>query len=197
MKKIILVLLFLLSLFGCSFYKTTPFVVKNNSNWNIVISVNNCYETGKKRKHLNYMIKAKSSYTLNLYTKGECDLISVNGAKIIKKTDSELILENDMPKKIKVINQTGKDIFLSNIPALPCSLNSYYVEHYIPLFSSTKIESIHNTHLSSKEIDIYAWQLEISKTNDELNSLPIGIKNTGNFKYKFEKVGNQIYLHLF
>ena len=77
---------------------------------------------------------------------------------------------------------------------MPCSLNSYYVENYITLFDPTIIEKTHNTRLSAKEIDIYAWQLEIAKTDDELNSLPIGIENTGNFKYKFEKVDDQIYL---
>lgn len=197
MKKIFLYIIFLFFIFGCSFYKTKPFVVENDSDWNIVVSVKDCYETGKRRSRLNYMIKARSSYTFNLYAKGECELISVNGAKIVKKSSSELILKNDEPKKIKVINQTGKNILLSNIPSLPCSLNSYYVEYYIPLFRTISIQNIHNTPLSAKEIDIYAWQLEIYQTDDELNSLSIGIKNTQDFKYKFTKIENQIYLLLF
>lgn len=197
MKKIVLVLVFLLSLFGCSAYKTKPFVIDNDSDWNIVVSIKNCYETGKKRKHLNYMIPKRSSYTLNLYINGECELISVNGAKIIKKNNSELILKNDTPKKIRVINSTDNNILLSNTPSLPCPLNSYYMEYYTPLFSNTTIGRVHNTQLSAKEIDIYAWQLEISKTEDELNNLSIGIKNTGHFKYKFKKIDNHIYLLLF
>ena len=197
MKKIVLVLVFLLSLFGCSAYKTKLFVIDNDSDWNIVVSIKNCYETGKKRKHLNYMIPKRSSYTLNLYINGECELISVNGAKIIKKNNSELILKNDTPKKIRVINSTDNNILLSNTPSLPCPLNSYYVEYYTPLFSNTTIGRVHNAQLSAKEIDIYAWQLEISKTEDELNNLSIGIKNTGHFKYKFKKIDNHIYLLLF
>lgn len=196
MKKIVLFLLFLLSLFGCSAYKTMPFIIDNDSDWNIVVSVKNCYETGKKRSHLNYMIPRRSSYTLSLYSNGSCDLISVNGAKIIKATSSELILKNDTPKKIKVINLTGQNVNLVNEPNLPCPLNKYYVEYYVPLFRPITIQSIHNSLLLSKEMYIHAWQMEFCKTDVALNNLAIKIVTSNNCGYKFKIQDDNIFLIL-
>lgn len=196
MKKIVFVLVFLLSLFGCSVYKTTPFIIDNDSDWNIVVSVKNCYETGKKRKHLNYMIPKRSSYTLSLYSNGSCDLISVNGAKIIKDTSSELILKNDTPKKIKVINLTGQNVNLVNEPNLPCPLNKYYVEYYVPLFRPITIQSIHNSPLLSKEMYIHAWQMKLCKTEESLNNLAIKIATSNNCGYKFKIQDDNIFLIL-
>ena len=199
MKKIVFVLVFLLSLFGCSAYKTTPFIIDNNSDWNIVVSVKNCYETGKKRSHLNYMIKARSSYTLNLYINGECELISVNGAKIIKYTSSELILENDTPKKISVINLTEEDVALVNKPMLPCPLNYHYADaqYYIPIFKPMIINKNYNSEISAKELYIYAWQMKFCKTNEDLNNIAIKIATSNNCSYKFKIQDDNIFLILF
>lgn len=197
-KRFVLILPFLLSFFSCSLYKTTPFIIDNDSDWNIVVSVKNCYETGKKRNHLNYMIKDRSSYTLNLYNNGECELISVNGAKIIKKTNSELILKNDTPKKIKVVNLTKENVRLDNEPSLPCPLNHYYAdpEFYKPLFFPIVIDKTSNSEPLAQEFNLYSWQMEFCKTNEDLNNLAIKIATSNNCKYKFKIQNDSIFLIL-
>lgn len=200
MKRNFSFLLFcLILLCSCNNYHTGLFKISNESDWDIIISLNNFNELGKKQTNSNYMINKHSSEFFYLYNDGNCELISVNGAKIIKKTNSELILKNDTPKKIKVVNSTKKNIKLSNMPSLPCPLNRQYANtrQYVPLFSPVIIEKFHNFEISAKEINIYAWQLEFCKNDDELNTLSIGINTNNNFKYKFKKINNDIYLFLF
>ena len=199
MKKIAVLLLLVLALAGCG-KKTHLFTINNQSDWDVVVALTDFKELGRFQTHSNYLIRKKTQFTFEFYQTGTCNLISVNGAKIINQNDSILTLANVLPRQIKLINKTDRNLYIKNVPALPCPVGSDYDDprFYVPLFKPLTIENTHNTETTAKVMYIYAWQIESCKKDEDLNSLAIGIDISGNsgqvYSYYWQKKENDIFL---
>lgn len=201
MKKIAVLLLLALACAGCG-KKTHLFTIDNQSDWDAVVSLTDFKELGRFQTHSNYLIKKRTHSTFEIYQTSTCSLISVNGAKTVEQNDFILTLMNDTPKEIKIVNQTNRNLYIKNEPALPCPIGSDYdnPNFYVPLFKSLSIEKSHNTEITAKSMYIYAWQIENCKTDKDLNSLAIGINISDNggqtYSYRWQKKDNDIFLIL-
>lgn len=185
MKKIaILLLLVLTAVAGCGKHEQRTFTVINESDWRAVVVVTDLIDdVGNEGQTSSIVIGERNnarglpqrvSFTLGRY--GDCNLASVNGAKIKSKTDSMLVLENAVPVWVSVINLTGKDVWIKNEPylgGLPVDfyyggrykdLSNTVRNDYKPLFMQQRIS--HNSVESNPvQIPVYAWQLfEITDT---------------------------------
>ena len=199
MKKIAFLLLLVLTLAGCG-KKTHLFTIDNQSDWDVVVALTDFKELGRFQRHSNYLIRKKTQFTFEFYQTGSCNLISVNGAKIINQNDSVLTLANVSPRQIKIINKTDRNLYIKNVPALPCPVGSDYDDpkFYVPLFKPLTIESTHNTETTAKVMYIYAWQMESCKKDEDLNSLAIEIAISDNsehiYSYRWQKKDSDIFL---
>lgn len=168
--------------------------IDNQSDWDIVVNITNLKELGTYQKFSNYLIPKRDTCYFDILHNGTCKLLSVNGAKIHFSDKSSMILTNDEPVEIKVINKTAKNFLLYNVPLLPVPLCEYYVKHYRPNFSNVNI-SDSDTESNPKVLKIYGWQIKQCKNERELNSLAIGFKaNIPNIKFSFKTKNNSIYL---
>ena len=195
MKKIAVLLLLVLALAGCG-KKTAIFIVDNQSDWRVVVSITNVKELGKKVDKSWYTIfKRNDPYSnsphsnrvvFEVYEGSVCELISVNGAKIKTQTDNMLVFENSQPMNVLVVNKTGRNILLKNDACTRNNLEDYFycgdVEtrdivtnktttlpryYYVPLFTTQSIGT-QNTIEHPASIQFYAWQLsQINDTSDQ------------------------------
>ena len=190
MKKIAVLLLLVLALAGCG-KKTAIFIVDNQSDWRVVVSITNVKELGKKVDKSWYTIfKRNDPYSnsvhsnrvvFEVYEGSVCELISVNGAKIKTQTNNMLVLENSPPMNVFVVNETGRNILLKNDACIRNNLEDYFYcgdtvtrdnrklprYYYVPLFT-TKSIAAHNTITDPVSIQFFAWQLsQITDTSDQ------------------------------
>jgi putative lipoprotein len=195
MKKIAVLLLLVLALAGCG-KKTSIFIVDNQSDWRVVVSITNVKELGKKvDKSLYTILKRNDPYSNSAYSNrvvfevyegSVCELISVNGAKIKTQTNNMLVLENSQPLNVLVVNKTGRNILLKNDACIRNNLADYFycgdVEirdrvtnktimfpryYYVPLFTTPPITT-QNTIEHPASIQFYAWQLsQIAEMPDQ------------------------------
>ena len=135
MKKIAVLLLLVVALAGCG-KRTAIFIVDNQSDWRVVVSITNVKELDKKvDKSLYTILKRNDPYSssahsnrvvFEVYEGSVCELISVNGAKIKTQTNNMLVLENSTPMDILVVNETGKNILLKNDACIRNNLEDYF-----------------------------------------------------------------------
>ena len=210
MKKIAILLLLVLALAGCG-KRTAIFIVDNQSDSRVVVSIINVKELDKKvDKSLYTILKRNDPYSssahsnrvvFEVYEGSVCELISVNGAKIKTQTNNMLVLENSTPMDILVVNETGRNILLKNDACIRNNLEDYFYcgdaeingqrfprLYYVPLFA-TKSIAAQNTITNPVSIQFYAWQLsqitDVSdqKISDAINHLAAEtIKITDNWK---------------
>ena len=210
MKKIAVLLLLVLALAGCG-KRTAMFVVDNQSDWRVVVSITNVKEFGKKvDKSLYTILKRNDPYSnsaqsnrvvFEVYEGSVCELISVNGAKIKTQTSNMLVLENSQPMNVLVVNETGRNILLKNDACIKNNLEDYFYcgdvatnniklprHYYIPLFATRSITT-QNTIAHPAIIQFYAWQIsQIMNASDQKASESINllaaetIKITDNWK---------------
>lgn len=211
MKKIAFLLLLVLTLAGCG-KKTAIFIVDNQSDWRVVVSITNVKEFGKKvDKSLYTICKRNDPYSksahsnrvvFEVYEGSVCELISVNGAKIKTQTNSMLVLENSLPMNVLVVNKTGRNILLKNDACIRNNLEDYFYcgdtvaqdgrslprYYYVPLFA-TQLITTQNTIINPVPIQFFAWQLSQitdmpdQKVSDAINRLASEtIKITDNWK---------------
>lgn len=195
MKKITILLLLVLTLAGCG-KKTAIFIVDNQSDWRVVVSVTNVKELDKKvDKSLYTILKRNDPYSnsahsnrvvFEVYEGSVCKLISVNGAKIKTQTSNILVLENSPPMNVFVVNETGRNILLKNDACIRNNLEDYFYcgdretrdpvtnkiitlprYYYVPLFITQSITT-QNTIAHPANIRFYAWQLsQITDASDQ------------------------------
>ena len=213
MKKLAVLLLPMLALVfaGCG-KRTAMFIIDNQSDWRVVVSITNVKEVGKKvDKSFYTILKRNDPYSnsaqsnravFEVYKGSTCDLISVNDAKIKTQKSDMLILENSSPMNVLVVNETGKNILLKNDACIRNNLEDYFYcgdtvtwdnrklpcYYYVPLFT-TKSIAAHNTITDPVSIQFFAWQLsQIIDTSDQKISDAINhlaaetIKITDNWK---------------
>ena len=193
MKKIAVLLLLVLALAGCG-KKTSIFIVDNQSDWRVVVSITNVKELGKKvDKSLYTILKHNDPYNLSsnkiifeVYEGSVCELISVNGARIKTQTNDRIVFENSPPMNVFVVNETGRNIILKNDACIRNNLEDYFYcgdaetrdpvtnktimlprYYYVPLFT-TPLITTQNTIEHPASIQFYAWQLsQITDTSDQ------------------------------
>ena len=193
MKKIAVLLLLVLALGGCG-KKTSIFIVDNQSDWRVVVSITNVKELGKKvDKSLYTILKHNEPYNLSsnkiifeVYEGSVCELISVNGARIKTQTNDRIVFENSPPMNVFVVNETGRNILLKNDACIRNNLEDYFYcgdtetrnpvtnetillprYYYVPLFTTQSIAT-QNTIEHPASIQFYAWQLsQITDTFDQ------------------------------
>ena len=177
MKKI-LFFLFIVVLTSCGKKQQRTFTVINQSDWRAVVALTDCVnDIGNKQNYETYVIGERNNSrglpnkaSFILYEHGDCNLLSVNGAKIKTKTDTVLILENAPPVLVNVINQTENDIVIKNEPWLgdvPADFyyNGIYKDQYQNLYSDYnpifpyQIITKDRTTTNPVKIPVYAWQL--------------------------------------
>lgn len=211
MKRIAVLLLLVLACVGCG-KKTAMFVVDNQSDWRIVVSITNVKELGKKvDKSLYTIFKRNDPYSnsahsnravFEVYEGSVCELISVNGAQIKTQTNNMIVLENSQPMNVFVINETGRNILLKNDACIRNNLEDFFYcgdtvtsdgrklprYYYIPLFDSQVITA-QSTIKHPALIRFYAWQFsQVAESSDENTSEAINrlaaetIKITDNLK---------------
>ena len=210
MKKIAVLLLLVLVLAGCG-KKTAMFIVDNQSDWRVVVSITNVKEFGKKvDKSLYTIFKRNDPYSnsahsnrivFEAYEGSVCELISVNGARIKTQTNDRIVFENSTPMNVLVVNETGRNILLKNDACIRNNLEDYFYcgdaeinrkkiprLYYVPLFIP-KAVSAQNTITNPVSIQFYAWQLsQIAEMSDQKMSEAINqlatetIKITDNWK---------------
>ena len=191
MKKIAVLLLVVLAVAACQMYKTTTFIVDNQSDWRVVVSITNVRKLGKKvDKSLYTILKRNDPYrnsvlsnraVFEVYKGSTCELISVNGAKIKTQTSDRLVLDNSNPINVLVVNKTGKNILLKNDAYIRNNLEDFFycgdVEipdkrrfprlYYIPLFAPNLVLD-ENTIINPVSIQLFAWQLsQITDVSDQ------------------------------
>ena len=189
MKKIFLLFMTLL-IVGCG-RRTSLFVVDNQSDWRVVVSITNVKEFGKKTdKSLYTIFKRNDLYSsktrsnrvvFEVYEGSVCELISVNGARIKTQTNNILVLENSPSLNVLVVNETGKDIILQNDAYIRNNVVDYFYcgdaitrdgrqlprYYYTPLFTPQAITA-QNTITYPVPIQFYAWQLsQIAESSDQ------------------------------
>lgn len=193
MKKIAVLLLLVLALAGCG-KKTSIFIVDNQSDWRVVVSITNVKELGKKvDKSLYTILKHNDPYNpssnkiiFEVYEGSVCELISVNGARIKTQTNDKIVFENSLPMNVLVVNETGRNILLKNDACIRNNLEDYFYcgdreirdpvtnkiillprHYYVPLFTTQSIAT-QNTIEHPASIQLYAWQLsQITDTSDQ------------------------------
>ena len=189
MKKIAVLLLLILVLAGCG-KKTAMFIVDNQSDWRVVVSITNVKEFGKKvDKSLYTIFKRNDPYSnsahsnrivFEVYEGSVCELISVNGARIKTQTNDRIVFENSPPMNMLVVNETGRNILLKNDACIRNNLEDYFYcgdaeinrkkfprLYYVPLFIPKAI-SAQNTITNTVSIQFYAWQLsQIAEMPDQ------------------------------
>ena len=190
MKKIAVLLLLVLALVGCG-KKTATFIVDNQSDWRVVVSITNVKELGKKvDKSLYTIFKRNDPYSnstrsnrvvFEVYEGSVCELISVNGARIKTQTNDRIVFENSTPMNVLVVNETGRNIFLKNDACIKNNLKDYFYcgdvitsdrrklprYYYVPLFT-TQLITPQNTITHPVPIQFFAWQLsQIDDVSDE------------------------------
>ena len=195
MKKIAVLLLLVLALAGCG-KQTAIFVVDNQSDWRVVVSITNVKELGKKvDKSLYTIFKRNDPYSnsahsnrvvFEVYEGSICELISVNGARITTQTNDKIVFENSPPMNVFVVNETGRNIILKNDACIRNNLEDYFYcgdtetrnpvtnktimlprYYYVPLFTTPPITT-QNTIEHPASIQFYAWQLsQITDTSDQ------------------------------
>ena len=211
MKKIAVLLLLVLALAGCG-KKTATFIVDNQSDWRVALSITNVKEFGKKvDKSLYTIFKRNDPYSnfahsnrvvFEVYEGSVCELISVNGAKIKTQTSNMLVLENSQPMNVFVVNETGRNILLKNDACIRNNLEDYFYcgdtvtqdgrrlprYYYVPLFV-TQLITTQNTIINPVPIQFFAWQLSQitdmpdQKVSDAINRLAAEtIKITDNWE---------------
>ena len=211
MKKIAVLLLLVLALVGCG-KKAATFIVDNQSDWRVVVSITNVKESGKKvDKSWHTIFKRNDPYSnsahsnrvvFEVYEGSVCELISVNGAKIKTQTNNMLVLENSPPMNVFVVNETGRNILLKNDACIRNNLEDYFYcgdtvaqdgrslprYYYVHLFA-TQLITAQNTIINPVLIQFFAWQLsqitDISdqKASDAINRLAAEtIKITDNWE---------------
>ena len=211
MKKIAVLLLLVLVLAGCG-KKTAMFIVDNQSDWRVVVSITNVKEFGKKvDKSLYTILKRNDPYSnsahsnrvvFEVYEGSICELVSVNGAQIKTQTNDMIVLENSPPMNVFVVNETGRNILLKNDACIRNNLADYFYcgdavtqnntrlprHYYIPLFTTQSITT-QNTITHPALIQFYAWQIsQIVDASDQKASEAINhlaaetIKITDNWK---------------
>jgi hypothetical protein len=195
MKKIAVLLLLVLGLAGCG-KKTAIFIVDNQSDWRVVVSITNVKELDKKvDKSLYTILKRNDPYSssahsnrvvFEVYEGSVCELISVNGARIKTQTNDRIVFENSPPMNVFVVNETGRNILLKNDACIRNNLEDYFYcgdtetrdpvtnetillprYYYVPLFTTPPITT-QNTIEHPASIQFYAWQLsQITDTSDQ------------------------------
>ena len=170
------------------------FIVDNQSDWRVVVSITNVKELGKKvDKSLYTILKHNDPYNLSsnkiifeVYEGSVCELISVNGARIKTQTNDRIVFENSPPMNVFVVNETGRNILLKNDACIRNNLEDYFYcgdtetrnpvtnetillprYYYVPLFTTPPITT-QNTIEHPASIQFYAWQLsQITDTSDQ------------------------------
>ena len=131
MKKIAVLLLLVLALAGCG-KKTAMFIVDNQSDWRVVVSITNVKKVDKSlytifKRNDPYSNSAHSNRVVfEVYEESVCELISVNGAKIKTQTNNMLVLENSLPMNVLVVNKTDRNILLKNDACIRNNLEDYF-----------------------------------------------------------------------
>ena len=178
MKKVVSILLLAAAVLGCGQKQQRILTVINQSDWRAVVTVTDFIDTlGNQNSAASYVIGAvndprglsnKASFTLCEH--GDCNVLSVNGAKIKSKSDTQLILENALPAIVHVINKTGKDIRIQNEPSLGNTPTDFYYSgiyqdrygimwtDYKPIFTRQFIAK-DRTEGNPVNMPVYAWQL--------------------------------------
>jgi len=178
MKKHIILLLLVLICSSCGQKPQRTFTIENRSGWRVVVTATDVDELGRRQRQANYVIgehgggwrKLSDSAIFNLYEYGDCNLLSVNGAKITSKTDRLMILENASPEMVRVVNTTGKDVFIKNEPYLGGALIDFNYDgtwkdadgnlhtDYRPIFEA-QVVTRDRTQSNPLIIPMHAWQL--------------------------------------
>lgn len=106
--------------------KTAIFIVDNQSDWRVVVSIINVKEFGKKvDKSLYTIFKRNDPYSksvrsnrvvFEVYEGSVCELVSVNGAQIKAQTNDIIVLENSPPMNVLVVNERVETSFLKTMP---------------------------------------------------------------------------------
>ena len=190
MKKIAVLLLLVLACAGCG-KKTATFIVDNQSDWRVVVSITNVKELSKKvDKSLYTILKRNDPYSTSthsnrvvfeVYAGSVCELVSVNGAKIKTQTSDMLVFENSTPMNVLVVNKTGKNVLLKNNACIRNNLEDHFYcgdvitldgrkfpqLYYVPLFAQKSIAA-QNTITNPVSIQFFAWQLsQITDVSDQ------------------------------
>lgn len=218
MKKITVLLLLVLACAGCGGKRQRIFTVINQSDWRIVVTLTNFNELGKKIKKANYVIgecnnlrRLPNKASFILYEQGDCNLLSVNGARIKFKTDTLLILENAPFVMVNIVNQTGKDVTIKNEPHLggtPIDLfydgtwgaaNGNLHTDYRPVFESKVIKK-DRTQSNPVIIPMHAWQLfeiiDPQKFTAFANKYILIVSNIPDIHTTWERSGDRFFLYI-
>ena len=112
--------------------KTAMFIVDNQSDWRVVVSITNVKKVDKSlytifKRNDPYSNSAHSNRVVfEVYEESVCELISVNGAKIKTQTNNMLVLENSLPMNVLVVNKTDRNILLKNDACIRNNLEDYF-----------------------------------------------------------------------
>lgn len=220
MKKILFFLvLFVIVLAGCGKKQLRTFTVINQSDWRAVVAVTDYIDdTGVTQRYDTFVIGERNNLrrlpnrvSFSLYDHGDCNLISVNGAKIKTKTDTMLILENASPVTVNVVNQTGRDVIIKNEPCLgDIPVDSYYggtykdqygtlYNDYKRIFLDCSISKDKNESDPLK-IPVYAWQLfettEPERFTAFANKYILIVSNRQGLHTTWERVDDTFFLRI-
>ena len=112
--------------------KTAMFIVDNQSDWRVVVSITNVKKVDKSlytifKRNDPYSNSAHSNRVVfEVYEESVCELISVNGAKKKTQTNNMLVLENSLPMNVLVVNKTDRNILLKNDACIRNNLEDYF-----------------------------------------------------------------------
>ena len=112
--------------------KTAMFIVDNQSDWRVVVSITNVKKVDKSlytifKRNDPYSNSAHSNRVVfEVYEESVCELISVNGAKIKTQTNNMLVLKNSLPMNVLVVNKTDRNILLKNDACIRNNLEDYF-----------------------------------------------------------------------
>ena len=127
MKKIIALVLVILTIAGCQMYKTKDVAIENKSNYAAIIEVKNFKENDKKILSSAITIPAHKSFLLPLYNDGENSLnagrntlkqISDNHYEILDVSSVNFTIYNRTNEAISVKDSHNLFDGIASIPAL-------------------------------------------------------------------------------
>ena len=219
MKKTFIILLLAAAILGCGQQQQRILTVINQSDWRAVVTVTDFVDTiGNQNSAASYVIGAvhdprglpnRASFILCEH--GDCNVLSVNGAKIKSKTDTQLILENAPSTIVHVINETGKDIRIQNEPSLGDTPSDFYYggiyqdqsgtlwTDYKPVFPRQLIAK-DRTAQNPVNMPVYAWQLFEITDPKEFSSFAYKhitiAADTSGLYVAWERVGDDFFLRI-